>query len=323
LGNWIRRLAYPDPWRRRLRRIVPPGRNELDAVAASSRMAMERVNAEIESLRSGLAEQQRKLGELSQRNLVLETLVTHSAAARPPGASEAVARIAAPAVSIILPTYNRARFVGNAIESVRAQSFAKWELIVVDDGSKDDTQEAVARFLFDERIRTVRQDQSGSSVARNRGLDETSAPLVAYLDSDNLWYPDFLACAVDYLATHPDVNMLYGALVTDLHSLDATNVLWRPFDRAALASGNFIDTNVMVHRRTLLTKYGNWDPRLSRVNDWDLALRFTAEEPAHPLPVIAAYYRSCDGIRVTDVDPVDHEIAIVREKLKTGDPAQD
>ena len=255
---------------------------------------------------------------MSERNLVLETLVTHSAAARPPGASEAVARIAAPAVSVILPTYNRARFVGEAIESIRAQSFVKWELIVVDDGSKDDTQEAVARFLFDERIRYVRQDQSGSSVARNRGLDETSAALVAYLDSDNLWYPDFLSCAVDYFATHPDVNMLYGALVTDLHSLDATNVLWRPFDRAALVAGNFIDTNVMVHRRALLAKYGNWDPRLSRVNDWDLALRFTAEEPAHPLPVLAAYYRSCDGIRVTDVDPVDHEIAIVREKLKTA-----
>ena len=264
---------------------------------------------------------EQNLGALSERNLVLEKLLTMSAAARPPGASAAAAALGAPAVSVILPTYNRARFVGEAIESVLAQSFSAWELVVVDDGSTDDTREVVARYLSDLRIRYVRQDQSGSSAARNRGLDETSAPLAAYLDSDNLWYPDFLSCAVDVLATRPDVNMLYGALVTELHRLDGTHVLWRPFDRAALVVANFIDTNVIVHRRALLAKYGNWDLRLSRVNDWDLALRFTAEEPAFPLPVLAAFYRSCDGIRVTAIDPVDHEIAIIREKLKTDGAA--
>jgi hypothetical protein len=250
------------------------------------------------------------------RDFVLEQLLTASTAARPPGASKAVARIGAPAVSVILPTYNRAGFVGEAIESVRAQVFTEWELIVVDDGSDDNTQDLVASFLSDHRISYVRQEKSGSSTARNRGLDATKAPLVAYIDSDNLWYPDFLYCAVDYLATHPDIDLVYGALVTDLHGLDGSNVLWRPFDRTALVAANFIDTNVIVHRRELLAKYENWDPRLSRVNDWDLVLRFTVDKPAYPLPVLAAYYRSCDKIRVTDIAPVEDEFSIVREKLK-------
>ena len=258
------------------------------------------------------------LSTLRSRDFMLERLLTASPAARPPGAPEAVARIGVPAVSIILPTYNRAGFVGEAIESVRAQVFNEWELIVVDDGSSDDTQAVVASFLSDRRIRYVRQTRSGSSAARNKGLDATKAALVAYIDSDNVWYPDFLYCAVDYLATHPDVDLLYGALVTDLHCLDNSNVLWKPFNRAALIEGNFIDTNVIVHRRELLTKYGNWDPRLSRVNDWDLVLRFTADKEAYPLPVLATFYRSCDKIRVTEVDPnsLEYEMSVVREKLK-------
>ena len=103
--------------------------------------------------------------------------------------------------------------------------------------------------------------------------------------------------------------------MTDLHGLDKTNVLWKPFDRAALIAANFIDTNVIVHRRELLARYGNWDSRLSRVNDWDLVLRFTSHKQAHPLPVLAAFYRVCDKIRVTDIEPIDHEVAIIMEKL--------
>ncbi len=253
---------------------------------------------------------------LSDRDFILERLLTASPAARPPGASEAVARMGAPAVSIILPTYNRARFVAEAIESVRAQVFTEWELIVVDDGSDDDTRDVVASFLSDRRIRYLHQTNGGASAARNHGVEATEAPLVAYIDSDCLWYPQYLYCAVDYLATHPDVDLVYGALVTELHGLGDSNVLWRPFDRSALIAGNFIDTNVIVHRRELLAKHKNWDPRLSRVNDWDLVLRFTAEKPAYALPVLAAYYRSCDKIRVTDTGPVDHEVSIIREKLK-------
>ena len=127
--------------------------------------------------------------------------------------------------------------------------------------------------------------------ARNRGVAETEAPLLAYIDSDNLWYPDFLGRAVDCLASESDVDVVYGALVTDDHNLDRRSILWEPFDRDVLRGGNFIDTNVMLHRRCLVARHGGWDENLRRLLDWDLVLRYTAEKPARPLPVLAARSR--------------------------------
>ncbi|RJF70796.1 glycosyltransferase family A protein [Rhodopseudomonas palustris] len=253
--------------------------------------------------------------ELQLRLFALQRLVVGSPSARPPGAREAVAKLGNPAVAVILPTYNRARFVGEAIASVQAQSFPAWELVIVDDGSSDETEHAVAPFLGDPRIRYIRQQNTGSSVARNRGLDETSAPLVAYLDSDNTWYPDFLALAVDQLAVHTEVDFVYGALVTFLHNLPSACILWEPFDRARLEVGNFIDTNVLVHRRELVARYGGWDPNLSRLNDWDFALRCTVDKPAHALNALAAYYRQVDDIRVSETIDAEKEQQIIRAKL--------
>src|SRR4051812_38606117 len=91
-----------------------------------------------------------------------------------------------PLFSIILPTYNRAYVLWRAIESVLAQSEAHWELLVVDDGSIDDTRRLMEEF-HDSRIHTVKTDHHGPSAARNLGWQKTQAPYVAYLDSDNTW----------------------------------------------------------------------------------------------------------------------------------------
>ncbi len=246
----------------------------------------------------------RERDELNDRALMLEQLLTGTAASRPPGARQAVARLPSPAVAVIIPTYNRAAFIGEAIASVQAQSFQDWELVVVDDGSTDDTAAVVSGFLDDRRIRSVRQDRAGQSSARNRGIAATRAPLIAYLDSDNLWYPDYLARMVDCLATETETDVAYGALASDRHGLDRRNILWRRFDRKALLQANYIDTNVMVHRRTLVERLGGWDPLLHKLEDWDLVLRYTADKPARALSVVAARYRDCDGARITDVVPV-------------------
>lgn len=248
------------------------------------------------------------------RTFLLEKLLSNTRAVRPPGAARAVAKLPRPAVTVIIPTFNRAAAVCEAIESVQAQSFGDWELMVVDDGSVDDTAEAIAPFLRDARIRYIRQDNAGASIARNRGLAETSAPIVCYLDSDNTYYPDFLAKAVDLLATEPDVDLVYGALVTDSHNLDGECILLEPFDRAKLLQGNFIDTSVIVHRRSLVDRYGGWDSTFHRLNDWDLVLRYTAERPARMLYALASNYRVCDALRISDAVPHDPEyFAILRK----------
>lgn len=239
------------------------------------------------------------------RNELLATqrLLTGTAAARPPGAAAAVAALATPAVAVVIPTCNRPRFLPEAIASVQAQSFRGWELVVVGDGTDDRTEEAVRPFLSDPRIRFVRQDRAGNCVARNRGIAESTAPLIAYLDDDNLWYPDFLARAVDCMATSPEIDVLYGALVTDAHLLERSCILWRPFSREALLAGNFIDTNTIVHRRHLVARHGGWDPTITNLSDWYLMLRYTVEKPAHALDVLAARYRVCDEFRMSQKRP--------------------
>lgn len=253
----------------------------------------------IDSLRNQIEALHANSAALHAQIQVLERLLTGTATARPPGAAAAVAALAAPVVAVIMPTFNRPRFIPEAIASVQQQSFAHWELVIVGDGSGPETAAAVAPFLSDPRIRFVWQENAGSNNARNRGIAETRAPLIAYLDDDNLWYPDFLACAVDFLATRNDVDVLYGALVTDAHGLAGTCILWRPFDREELLRDNFIDTSTIVHRRCLIDRYGAWDQSVARLGDWYVMLKYTADKPAYALDVLAAYYRDCGDIRMT------------------------
>ena len=97
-----------------------------------------------------------------------------------------------PKVSIIMPTFNRSWIIGRAIKSVLEQSFKDFELIIINDGSTDDTEIALKQFT-DERISIIKLEVNGGlSHARNSGLKKATGELVAYLDSDNVWYKDFL-----------------------------------------------------------------------------------------------------------------------------------
>jgi teichuronic acid biosynthesis glycosyltransferase TuaG len=93
-------------------------------------------------------------------------------------------------VSIIMPAYNAGRYVADSVRSVLAQTYAGWELLVVDDGSTDDTAEVVGRFVADDpRVRCLKRPNGGQAAARNTGLGEARGDLVAFLDSDDLWLP--------------------------------------------------------------------------------------------------------------------------------------
>ena len=94
-------------------------------------------------------------------------------------------------VSIIMPSYNTGRYIAESIRSILAQTYADWELLIVDDCSSDDTDEVVAQFLGDERIRYFKNERnSGAAVSRNRALREAKGRWIAFLDSDDLWAAD-------------------------------------------------------------------------------------------------------------------------------------
>ena len=204
-------------------------------------------------------------------------------------------------VSVVMPVRDRAGLVGAAIESVKAQRYQDWELLIVDDGSTDGTAAEVALHLSNPRITYSRQEAAGAPAARNAALARAKGPLIAYLDSDNQWEPDFLLKIVPAFADLA-VQCAYGALIYADAKPAERRVLWDDFDRARLEEGNFIDLNVLVHRSALFAQHGRFDTVLKRLADWDLILRFTEAAPALPVPVLATRYRTDAPNRLSDTE---------------------
>jgi glycosyltransferase involved in cell wall biosynthesis len=259
---------------------------------------------------------QARVQNLQQRVEQLELLLLGDPLPPPEPQALRQAGFSSPVVSVLLPLHNRAQGVVQAIASVQAQRFTDWELIVVDDGSTDGSAQAVARFTADPRIRYFHQEHQGAAVALNRALNEVRGALIAHLDSDNLWYPDFLAVAVAAFAADPALQCAYGALVSDLHFSTGERILFQTFDRKRLLEKNFIDRNTFIHRQSTVSKYGGFDETLTRLIDWDFVLRHTQDAPARRLPVLAARYRAIDDQRISTVRPVGPNYYRVRQKWR-------
>ena len=110
---------------------------------------------------------------------------------------------AIPDISVIIPLYNKGKYIARALDSVFAQTYQDFELIVVDDGSTDEGPDIV-RTYHDARLRLIQQANSGPGAARNRGLKESNAPYVAFLDADDEWLGEFLERSVERIHKHPD-----------------------------------------------------------------------------------------------------------------------
>ena len=118
-----------------------------------------------------------------------------------------------PQVSVIIPTYNSARFLAESIQSVLLQTFTDFELLVIDDGSTDDTRQVVAQCQGDSRVRYFHQANRGAATARNTGIQHSSGKYLAFLDADDLWLPDKLQCQIAVLRKNPEVSAVHTAFV--------------------------------------------------------------------------------------------------------------
>jgi len=116
-------------------------------------------------------------------------------------------------ISVVVATYSRAGLLPRAIGSLLAQKHADWELVVIDDGSVDDSAGGVARLAAgDERIRYFYQENQGLTSARNAGLTQSRGELVTFLDSDDEYLPDHLSLRAEYMESHPEVDMIHGGV---------------------------------------------------------------------------------------------------------------
>lgn len=189
-------------------------------------------------------------------------------------------------VSVVLPTWNRPALTLRAIDSVRAQTWDHWELLVIDDGSSDDTVDQLRAAAGDDpRIGLIERPHEGVCAARNAGLAAARGGYVAFLDSDNRWEPGFLEAMV----TTMQADGLPAAFGT-LEVRRPERTVWRcaPTSRELLGVRNQIDTNVLVVRADVMAAVGGFDPTLRRAVDQDLAIRIADRVPITHIPVVGA-----------------------------------
>jgi glycosyltransferase involved in cell wall biosynthesis len=209
-----------------------------------------------------------------------------------------------PQVSVVIPTYNRARFVVEAIESALTQEEVTLEVLVIDDGGTDDTQDGLDKMqtVAGGRVRYIRQENSGASAARNHGIREARAPLIALLDSDDVWLPGKLARQVEELALHPDAvahftdvcierSFARGRSLFEFRNMkwmfqgDEALRLERPLEQNIRY--NFARNQSAMIRRDALFAAGLYNEAFSRFQDTDLMNRVALEGPWIVSPTVA------------------------------------
>jgi glycosyltransferase involved in cell wall biosynthesis len=181
-------------------------------------------------------------------------------------------------VSVIIPTYNRAALVREAVASVLAQSFREFEVVVVDDGSSDHTVEALAPYAEQVRLRR-RESRGGVSAARNTGIAAARGEWLAFLDSDDLWLPEKLARQMAYLAEHPERQICQteetwvrrGVRVNQplTHRKIGGRLFFPSLERCMVSP-----SAVLLHRR-LIELHGGFDEDLPAAEDYELWLRLS------------------------------------------------
>ena len=188
-----------------------------------------------------------------------------------------------PQVSVIIPTYNRGWIIKEAIDSVLTQDYRDFELIVVDDGSTDNTDDILNSYHGD--IIVFRQENQGVSAARNRGLAEASGRFIAFLDSDDLWLPQKLFRQVEFFNKNPEAQICQTEETwirkgVRVNPKKRHKKPWGMIFEPSLALCLVSPSAVMI-RRSLFEKAGGFDETLPACEDYDLWLRISCRYPVY------------------------------------------
>ncbi len=204
-----------------------------------------------------------------------------------------------PTVSVIIPTYNRAHLIGRAIQSVLNQTYQDFEIIVVDDGSTDNTEEVMKRFN-DERIKYIKHEQNkGEAAARNTGIKIARGEYIAFQDSDDEWLPEKLE---KQIKVFENASSKVGVVYTGFWRIKNGKKTYIPSSKITpkegdihniLLEGNFIGGPVTLIKKECFERAGMFDEELPLLTDWEMWIRLSKYYHFKYIdePLVISYYQ--------------------------------
>ena len=241
--------------------------------------------------------------------------------------------LATPLISVIIPAYNAGRFIVETLDSVVAQTYRNLEIIVVDDGSSDSTQEIITAYAErDTRISLFSQGNAGVAAARNLGIQKAQGEFIAPLDADDTWLPEYIESLLPLMA-EPTVGMAYAwSFFTD----EDSNLLktcqsncWQGSNYIPLIYRNLPgNASCVLFRRSCLAQLGGYDSSYRGLNaqgceDWDLYLRLARSFEVRVFPRLLVGYRQVRGSMSTNPEPMGRGVDLILERLAKQHPEID
>ncbi|MBW6474932.1 MAG: glycosyltransferase [Anaerolineaceae bacterium] len=211
-------------------------------------------------------------------------------------------------VSVIIPTYNRAHLIGESIRSVLSQTYFDLEIIVVDDGSTDNTEEVIAA-ISDSRLRYILQPNRGRSNARNHALSLASGKYVTFLDSDDLYLPNKIELQVNYLESHPGVGMVYtsahcinavGEMLTQKYTASVSGLI---YESIAFFTPVTITLPTVMTYKNVMDHVGGFDEQMHRFEDTDMWRRISKFFRIDAMPEYTCLLRTHDDNSLLNQNP--------------------
>lgn len=235
-----------------------------------------------------------------------------------------------PLVSVVIAAYNAEAFISDALDSIQAQTYRHFEVIVVDDGSSDRTAEIVRSYSHtDDRFRLVQQKNSGVAASRNLAIQQSSGKYIAPIDADDIWYPERLEKHVRCLeASDESVGLVYSwsMYLTESGSIRA----YSPFGQLGPVEGNvlailvfynFLDNaSTAMFRRSCIDAVGNYNTELKTCEDWDLYVRIAERYQFAIVPEYLIGYRQYSGSMSTKCVTMSHFYELIMSRIYQRHP---
>ena len=217
-----------------------------------------------------------------------------------------------PLFSIVIPAYNSGKFITKTLDSLTRQSLRDFEVVIVNDGSKDDTQKVISEYIAsypDLNIRLISQENKGIAGARNRGIIEARGSFVAFLDHDDIWYCEKLTSCLHAFKLYPDVDLVcHDEILRDVNNRIIRTLHYGPsvadMFRRLLFRGNCISTSATIVKKGALIEIGLFRefPEFSTTEDYDLWLRLSKEYKFYFLNEVLGEYLMRDTNASLDLE---------------------